>query len=538
MKPLWVFFTPDVFPFSKSGGISDYVYSFARSLQESGYAVQIYSPYYERLMRPEFSRQRCEIVKDSVPFGGAVESFEVHTTEFEQLTYHFIRHPAFYDRDTVYRVGGRRDFNLTYFSFMGKAGLQDLKRRHLPDASTRIILQGNDVYASLFAGYLDKSELQGHDVTTVYCIHNLGAGYIAERTFYDFYSLDAELKNKFGEVYEGKDSWCELLLPLFDKVITVSDTYAQELRQGPAPIHAHLQERYDKREFKGVLNGIDLSYWSIGGSPHLDGGKEPSAASGKLEQPERSKQSEPPERFDSGKLSSGQSDPVPDEDPSMVKVKARKAYYKKLVCSSHSLEAHRPLFAFIGRICSQKGLDTLHRLLEAHSDLQLIVMGDGEPLEQFIGSGLLERAHAAPYGEAECHRLMAAADYLLVPSRFEPCGLVAMYGARFGALPLVRRTGGLAEIADRIGSEMGTACSFTDDTDAVELVGRILCGEPPSEAVPHAGNLKRFEKPRAETGTQQDVARLAAIAWDWQRSIRELERFIGLAARMEIMERV
>ncbi|XID93871.1 glycosyltransferase [Paenibacillaceae bacterium WGS1546] len=467
-KPMWVLAAPDVYPFSKAGGISDYVHSFAMALRRAGIRVEIYSPYYERLMLDEFHQLNPARRPDSISFRGRMTEYEIYTAEREGLVYHFVRQPEYYGHDSIYVREGRYNLNLTHFSFMGKTMLRDLKIRFEAMPAGRLVLQGNDVYASLFGAYLDRADFPRHEVVSLFCIHNLGPGYIAERAFYDYYSMDPELKSRLGDSFGDKPSWCEALLPFFDKMMTVSDTYAEELAEGPDSIHALLKERRAKGEFRGFLNGIDNRFWSIRASPWLAAGR---------------------------------------ERESVEEIKRR---CKKRLCASLELDARKPLFGFVGRICEQKGLETLGNLLQACQEMQLVILGEGEPLDRFIPSVPAGRlVHLEHYEEAVCHELLAAADYVLVPSRYEPCGLVAMYAARFGAVPIVRRTGGLNEIADRIRQSIGWSLSFEDDQECVRQVGRMLSETDEPSAVPGAANA------------------LAEIEWDWETSVDAVMRYAG-----------
>ncbi|PWW06547.1 starch synthase [Paenibacillus cellulosilyticus] len=470
LKPTWILISPDAFPFSKAGGISDYVYSLACALRDSGYEVDIYTPYYEKLMREPFERQPFEVVSDSISFRREQVIYAIHRTSYEGLRYHFVRQPEFFGRDEIYDRGGRYDRNLNHFSLLGKTMLQDLARRGIGTSERPAVIQGNDIYASLFAAYLDERiSAQNAGITAVFCIHNLGEGYIAKKEVYDYFNVDEELKMRFRDSHRNYASWCELMLPLFDRVVTVSDTYARELIGGPSALHALLRHRFEQGDFRGFLNGIDNRFWSITGSPLLQAYR------------------------------AGASD-----------IREIKHRCKAEVCEQTGFDIDKPLFIFVGRICRQKGLNTIGAIAAACPEAQLLLLGDGEPLDAFIDfeadSGH-KLVHLRPYSESLCHRVMAAGDYMIVPSQYEPCGLVAMYAARFGTMPIVKHTGGLIEIAARIGRHIGIGSSYTfhSDDEVLEIVREI-----------HASG-RTISVP---------VEALAALEWKWTDSIAGMERFV------------
>ncbi|GMK37002.1 glycogen synthase [Paenibacillus sp. CCS19] len=477
MKPTWILITPDAFPFSKAGGISDYVYSLGSALRDSGYEVEIYTPYYEKLMREPFERQRFEVAADAITFRREKVAFTIHRTSYEGLRYHFVRQPECFGRDEIYDRGGRYDRNLNHFSFLGKTMLQDIAKRELGTSARPVVIQGNDIYASLFAAYLEERSIeQKRAITTVFCIHNLGEGYIAKKEVYDYFNVDEELKARFRDAHRNAANWTELLLPQIDYVMTVSDTYARELVHGTSPLHERLAQRYAQGEFRGFLNGIDNRFWSIQDSPLLDAYR--------------------------------------TNPPSDIREMKRRC--KEELCEQTGLDAEQPLFIFVGRICEQKGLDTIGAIAAECPDVQLLLLGDGEPLDRFIDreAPLLARlVHLQPYSESLCHLVMAAGDYMLVPSQYEPCGLVAMYAARFGTMPIVRHTGGLIEIAARIERQIGTAYSFHSDEEALAHVRSLLAVEMPE--VP--------------------VDKLAALEWSWTESIAAMEHFVdGVGERARL----
>lgn len=169
--------------------------------------------------------------------------------------------------------------------------------------------------------------------------------------------------------------------------------------------------KYRQQDLTGILNGIDMDTWNPANDPHLSA------------------------LYDFDHLD-------------------QKARNRAALCDEMGLKVHpkKPIFSVISRLVEQKGLDLLpssiRAVLERGAGLVVLGSGDAELEEQFRA---LEQewpgqvAVRMTYDEAMAHRILGGADAVIIPSRFEPCGLVQMYGLRYGTLPIVRRTGGLAD---------------------------------------------------------------------------------------------
>ena len=210
------------------------------------------------------------------------------------------------------------------------------------------------------------------------------------------------------------------------KVTTVSNTYMSELRtmsNGLEPLF-----EYEKGKCTGILNGIDYAVWD----------------------PQKDKYIQ--DHFNS------------------VNVQNGKAKNKKLLCDRFGLSFDKPLFIFIGRLVGEKGADLLPQVIEDSFSyigrkMNFLVLGSGE-LETETRLKLLtsiaegDYASYIGYNETLSHLMYAGADFLLMPSRVEPCGLNQMYAMRYGTIPLVRRTGGLIDTVVDMGDPGGYGISF------------------------------------------------------------------------------
>ena len=239
-----------------------------------------------------------------------------------------------------------------------------------------------------------------------------------------------------GLEYHGQVSLMKAGLQFAHRITTVSPTYAREITTGEFGFGLDGVIRGRSGELSGILNGVDPAIWN----PERD----PALAT-------RYSAAEP----------------------------AGKAACKRALQAEVGLaqQADAPLFGIVSRLTSQKGLDLVLAALPTllAGGAQLLVQGTGEPgLE--VAFREAERAHPGRvatrigYDEALAHRLVAGCDVILVPSRFEPCGLTQMYGLRYGTLPLVRRVGGLAD-------------TVVDVSDAVRATGFVFDAATPAALV-------------------------------------------------------
>jgi starch synthase len=210
------------------------------------------------------------------------------------------------------------------------------------------------------------------------------------------------------------------------KVTTVSNTYMNELKtmsNGLEPLF-----EYEKGKCSGILNGIDYAVWNPAKDKYID------------------------HHFDLNDFEGG-------------KLKS-----KQLLCERFGISADKPLFVFIGRLVGEKGADLLPQVIRDSFDyigrkMNFLILGSGEPDTEAQLTGLQsisqgDYATYIGYNEALSHLMYAGADFLLMPSRVEPCGLNQLYAMRYGTIPLVRRTGGLLDTVIDMGDPGGYGIVF------------------------------------------------------------------------------
>jgi len=302
------------------------------------------------------------------------------------------------------------------------------------------ILHGHDWPAGLMPAYVAYGK--GPRPATVMTIHNIAFQGRFPASMLAGLRLPRRAFTPEGVEFQGDIGFLKAGLKLADRLSTVSPTYAREIQQ----VGGHgLEELLARRNgsLRGILNGVDREVWSPAKDPHL-------VSRYDLNHPAR----RAPNRSDFQRSMGLQQDP------------------------------DAPIFAAVSRLDALKGLDLVLDNVDhlAARGAQLALLGQGEPLIEAAFRQAVQRhpgrvAAFIGYEEALAHRAFAAADVLLVPSREEPCGLTQLYAQAYGAIPLVRRTGGLADTVVGVSPETlvdGTATGFTfDEANGWALGGAI-----------------------------------------------------------------
>ncbi|RLB58823.1 MAG: glycogen synthase GlgA [Deltaproteobacteria bacterium] len=421
-----LFATSEVAPFSKTGGLADVSASLPAALAELGHDVVVVSPLYRSVLQAghKLNRRRLKIatrVGDKAIQGGV---FELRPAP--GLSLMFIDQPSLFDREQLYGQDGV-DYpdNERRFAFFCRAVLELCRVAGLaPQVIHLNDWQTGPVAALLQSEYRERPELNA--TGTLMTIHNLGFPGLFPPGAMMTLGLNWDLFTPSGLEYFGKVSFLKAGLVFADQLTTVSPRYAREI-QTPAfgcGFEGLLQERAG--DLKGILNGVDYDQWDPAHDEHL-------AARYSLEDL-------------SGKV-------------------ACKTDLQRL--AGLELEHDLPLIGAVSRLTAQKGWDEFIEQAEQLLELpaQWAVLGSGDPA---LEEGLRALANSHPgrlaffsgMQEQLAHRLQAGADMLLVPSRYEPCGLNQLYALRYGTIPIVREVGGLADTIDDVAGGEGNGFVF------------------------------------------------------------------------------
>jgi starch synthase len=404
----------ECFPAVKTGGLADVVAALPAAQRADGLDA--------RLLLPALPALRAalagatEVARVGAAFGAARVALLRGTLPGADVPAYLIDAPWFYERPgNPYLGPDGRDWqdNPRRFALLGWIAAQLAEGALDPGWSPRIV-HAHDWHAALAPAYLAAHGAAGTPLArarSVLTVHNLAfqGRYPIER----FAELDlpAWMSGPAGVEFHGELRFLKGGLMFADRITTVSPTYAREILTpaGGHELDDVLRHRADR--LSGIVNGIDDAVWNPATDPGIA------------------------ERYDATRLDG--------------KAACKRALQAELGLAQH---AEAPLLAVVSRLSPQKGLDLLLSALPQWLGAggQVALLGSGEPALEHAWAAA---ARAAPdavavrlgYDEALAHRIVAGADLIAVPSRFEPCGLTQLYGLRYGTLPLVHRTGGLAD---------------------------------------------------------------------------------------------
>ncbi len=432
------FVTTELAPFVKVGGLADVSSALTKALRALGHAVTIVMPRY-----PALEEQGLLLARRLTPlkFSLGDRSFEV--TVFDgrlasQVDLVVVDAPGLFDRAGVYGERGEEypDAALR-FAVLSRAAAE-LVRQRVASGRPADVVHCNDWPTALVPTYLKAlvAETPALAATrTVLTIHNVAHQGVYPRATLPTLGLGWEHFTVEGMEFYGGINLLKQGIVTADVVTTVSPTYAREIQTSEhgAKLEGVLAARGDK--LVGICNGVDYSVWNPATDPALAG------------------------RYDAEDVSN--------------KVRCKGALQKEL---GLPVDAAAVLVASVGRMVAQKGTDlvsaVIPKLLRA-TDAQFVVAGDGEPalvtaVETVVAKAHGRAAFARAASETLVHRIFAGADLVLVPSRFEPCGLVQMYAQRYGALPVAHATGGLKDTIVDCDAKLETGTGFLFEAPSVE----------------------------------------------------------------------
>lgn len=409
--------TPECFPFVTTGGLGEMVSGFVKALTRRGHDVHVGLPLYGTV-HPNGDWTKTDNI--AVPFGDEIRLCSVWTHCSEGVTYHFIEYHAYFGGSNVY--GGVNEGER--FAFFCRALLVMCETfRWLPD-----VIHAHDWTTALLPVYLNTtlSHTPLCQTATVFTIHNLNyQGLFSPSLLYRASIPMSEFRADRLEAL-GYLNFLKGALYHATKLTTVSPHYAKEIQTPSFGCGLDDVLRFKAADLIGILNGIDTVRWD------------------------------------------------PSNDPSIAAHYTCHNLEPKGTCKQALRQLLQlpnepvPLFGVVSRLCEQKGLDMLLEILPyllRNLSMQLVVMGSGEPswearlrdLERNFPDRLCVKIG---YEADLAHKIYAGCDFCVMPSRFEPCGLNQMYALRYGMLPIVRETGGLADTVENCDEINGRGCGF------------------------------------------------------------------------------
>jgi starch synthase len=417
-------------PYSKTGGLADSVGAFGKALARAGHEVGIVTPLH-RGVRERFPGMKPMTWRFDLPLGPKRANAEVLVMEAsERLRVYFINKPEYFDRAGLYGENAADYWdNGERFIFFSKCVAH--LARYLPWKPE--ILHVHDWHAGLVPLFVSQqSQMEKWTDAPRVCltIHNLAYQGVFPRSTFALTNLPTTYFGPEGAEFYGQLNCLKAGIATADVITTVSPRYAREITT--VEFGAGLDGLLRKRQsaLTGILNGVDYDEWNTTDNPFLTAS------------------------FSVGDLSG------------KAACKAGLQHEFDL-----AVDPSLPLFGVVTRLAEQKGIDIALGALEEmlSTNMQFVLLGSGSPSYERAFTELANRfpkqvAVRIGYDHALAHRIEAACDFYLMPSRFEPCGLNQMYSHRFGAIPIVRRTGGLddtvVDIAEN--AQLADGIKFTE----------------------------------------------------------------------------
>ena len=425
----------EIFPLVKTGGLADVLGALPQALIKAGADVRLLLPGLPAIVDAVLHQKVvCEI---GPCFGAARVTLRLGQMPYSKVPVYIIDAPYRYRRPgSPYQTSDGSEWgdNVQRFALLGWVGAQ-LAAGELDPGWTPDVVHAHDWHAAMSCAYI-----AAHPPTqaaTVFTVHNLAYQGLFPSGDFALLGLPARFMAPSGLEYHQQLSFMKAGLKFAQRVTTVSPTYAKEIATHEFGFGLDGVIRGRGSDVSGVLNGVDGAVW--------DPATDASLAA----------------RYSATQLQG--------------KAACKRALQIELGLAP---QPDAPLFGLVSRLTSQKGLDLLLAALPGllRRGGQLALQGSGDPA---LEAAFVAAAQAHPgavgvrigYDEALAHRLVAGADAILVPSRFEPCGLTQLYGLRYGTLPVVRRVGGLADTVvdaseEAVQADRATGFSFDAATPA------------------------------------------------------------------------
>lgn len=406
------FAASEITPFAKTGGLADVAAALPGWLHGAGHDVRCFVPLYSSMDVESHDVDPVHEVADvPVDLGGVTHRFSLFRVSLpgSGVAVYLVHCPRLYERPGLYTEGEDEPVRFAMFC---RAVLESCQRlQWSPD-----IIHCNDWQTGLIplllrTFYSWDSLFQA--TRTVLTIHNLGYQGLFAASAVEASGLEPLRKHlDTGDLRQGRVGFLRTGLSYADWITTVSPTYAEEIRMPATGMGLHELLRRRRRETTGILNGVDTTVWNPSTDPNL------------------------PFRYSAKSL-------------------WRKEKNKEQLLERLGLPYRKgvPVVGMITRLAYQKGIDLLEFSLPrtlARRDFRLVVLASGEERYERFFMGLQQRfpgkvCFYRGYEARLAHWIEAGADLFLMPSRYEPCGLNQMYSLLYGTVPIVRRTGGLAD---------------------------------------------------------------------------------------------
>lgn len=437
--------SPEAVPYVKTGGLADVAGALLSEFRTMKHDAVLVLPLY-RAIREKGIRLSDTGISFDVPVGGRF----VKTRLFRNgKAAYFIECDEFFDRPELYGTAeGDYVDNASRFSFFSKSVLEICKKIDFkPD-----IIHCNDWQTGLIPFYLKtlyRSDTFFGKTVTLLTIHNLGYQGLFPVTDLPVTNLGWETFTVEGIEYYGKINFLKAGLIAADVLTTVSETYSKEILLPASGFGLDGVLRKRERNLYGIVNGIDYTEWNPAKDKFL------------------------PASYDRKDLSG--------------KALCKRELLRMLFqIGKRSGQDRVPLLGMVTRLSEQKGIDLIVRAIAeiVSYGVNLVILGKGEERFHSAFSEVSEKYReqvsvTIGFDEVLAHRIYAGCDFFLMPSRYEPCGLSQLIALRYGTIPIVRKTGGLADTVQDFNplTMTGTGFVFSDFSGAglIDALKRAFC---------------------------------------------------------------
>jgi starch synthase len=438
--------SPEAVPYAKTGGLADVAGALPKALKAMGHDVKLVMPLFQQINRTNYELKKINSDSMSAEIDGRAESFDLYEDGRADRNFDawFIDHPGYFDRPELYRdpvTGKDWADNDERFAFFARAILEAARKTgFIPD-----VIHLNDWQTGLIPAFIkvDPKYQDFAGVATLLSIHNIAyQGNFPPESFSKL-GLDKSLFVP-GQGFEfwNNISYLKTGVWYSDILNTVSSNYAREIQSSAEygfGFEGILRDRSE--DIYGVLNGIDDDVWN----PSID--------------------ELIPAKF------------TPDNPAGKAKCKA--ALRKKTALPAVRRDV--PIIGIISRLADQKGFDLIAEVADEIMglDMQMVVLGTGDQKYHELFAALQTKypkklSVTLGFNNELAHLIEAGSDMFLMPSRYEPCGLNQMYSLKYGTIPIVRETGGLADTINNANPARGTGNGFTfRNYDSREMLNAI-----------------------------------------------------------------
>src|SRR5450432_2376637 len=395
-------------PYSKTGGLADVVGALPRALAALGHQVSVYLPRYRQT---KLSEPATVVRSITIPFDDEYRFASIVSGVSQGgVRSYFVDYPPYFDRDALYgTAAGDYPDNAERYALFSRAVLEASKILGVPQIFHCHDWQSALVPVLLRTQYAEDPAFR--DVATVFTIHNIGYQGLFPSDTLPLLTLPWDLFTISKMEFFGNVNFLKGALIFSDFVTTVSKKYSQEIQTTEFGFGLEGVLRTRSSTVTGILNGVDYDEWSPETDKFIDARYSPRNLSGK-------------------------------------------AGCKQDLLASFGItkpDLSLPVIGIVSRFAAQKGFDLITQIMErlAREEMIIVALGNGDKTYEDMFLRLSKQfpqkiAVKVAYDNSIAHKIEAGSDMFLMPSKYEPCGLNQIYSLKYGTVPIVRASGGLA----------------------------------------------------------------------------------------------